>query len=328
MRLGEITPSYDAETEVVERRPWEHLTDEELERVRRQFVGEIVQQVPAYSAVKVKGKRLYEQARAGKKVERPSRRVQIYAFELLGRKGPDVAFRVCCSKGTYIRSLVHDFGQVLGCGAHLIELRRTRSGPYRVEQAWTLEALAEALQARTSSQPERSHEVRTRPGTGRARRALGRDRRNVRRGAPGASGRVAVSDGAGARAQRRQHGAQLRSASTRSVARRTGIATDDDRRTGYAAGSAGHRALYRAVFYAGAGGHAGPAVYRGNPRAPHRPAGHLRGLRPHVRSQSGRERSPATATGTAVRICRRCHSTAGGGRPYGLVHADPDHSAA
>ena len=155
MRLGEITPSYDAETEVVERRPWEHLTDEDLERARWQFVGEIVQQVPAYSAVKVGGKRLYEQARAGKEVERPSRRVQIYAFELLGRKGPDVAFRVCCSKGTYIRSLVHDFGQVLGCGAHLIELRRTRSGPYRVEQAWTLEALAEALQARTSSQPER-----------------------------------------------------------------------------------------------------------------------------------------------------------------------------
>jgi len=155
MRLGEITPSYDTETEVVERRPWEHLTEADLERVRYQFVGEIVQQVPAYSAVKVKGKRLYEQARAGKAVERPSRRVQIYAFELLGRDGADVAFRVRCSKGTYIRSLVHDFGQALGCGAHLVELRRTRSGPYCVEQAWTLEALAEALQARTLSQPER-----------------------------------------------------------------------------------------------------------------------------------------------------------------------------
>ncbi|WP_397547689.1 tRNA pseudouridine(55) synthase TruB [Rhodothermus marinus] len=154
MRLGEITPSYDAETEVVERRPWEHLTDEDLERVRRQFTGEIVQQVPAYSAVKVKGKRLYEQARAGKEVERPSRRVQIYAFELLGRDGPDVAFRVRCSKGTYIRSLVHDFGQALGCGAHLVELRRTRSGPYRVEQAWTLEALAEALKTRATSRLE------------------------------------------------------------------------------------------------------------------------------------------------------------------------------
>jgi len=155
MRLGEITPSYDAETEVVERRSWEHLTDADLERSRHQFVGEVVQHVPAYSAVTVKGNRLYDQARAGKAVERPSRRVQIYAFELLGRDGADVAFRVRCSKGTYIRSLVHDFGQALGCGAHLVELRRTRSGPYRVEQAWTLEALAEALQARTSSQPER-----------------------------------------------------------------------------------------------------------------------------------------------------------------------------
>ncbi len=154
MRLGETTPSYDAETEVVARRPWAHLTDEDLERARRQFIGTIMQQVPAYSAVKVGGKRLYEQARAGKEVKRPSRRVQLYALELLGRDGPDVAFRVHCSKGTYIRSLVHDFGQALGCGAHLIELRRTRSGPYCVQQAWTLEALAEALKAQKSSRSE------------------------------------------------------------------------------------------------------------------------------------------------------------------------------
>lgn len=151
LRLGEVTPSYDAETEVVERRPWAHLRDEDLERACRQFIGEIVQEVPAYSAVKVKGTRLYKQARAGKVVERPRRRVQIYAFELLGREGPDVTFRVHCSKGTYIRSLVHDFGQAVGCGAHLVALRRTRSGPYRVEQAWTLEVLARALQTQAPS---------------------------------------------------------------------------------------------------------------------------------------------------------------------------------
>ncbi len=159
LRLGEVTPSYDAETEVVARRPWEHLTEEDLERARQQFVGALVQQVPAYSAVKVRGKRLYKQARMGQVVERPRRHVQIYTFDLLGREGPDVTFRVHCSKGTYIRSLVHDFGQALGCGAHLVALRRTRSGPYHVEQAWTLERLAEALKARALTSPDRNHEV-------------------------------------------------------------------------------------------------------------------------------------------------------------------------
>lgn len=151
MRLGAVTPSYDAETEVVARRPWAHLTDEDLARVRQQFMGEILQQVPAYSAVKVKGKRLYAQARAGQAVECPQRRVQIYAFELLARDGPDVAFRVHCSKGTYIRSLVHDFGRALGCGAYLVALRRIQSGPYHVQQAWPLEVLSDSLQAQASS---------------------------------------------------------------------------------------------------------------------------------------------------------------------------------
>ncbi|CAM3276145.1 tRNA pseudouridine(55) synthase TruB [Rhodothermus bifroesti] len=151
MRLGEITPSYDAETEVVERRPWAHLTEADLEQARQQFIGTILQQVPAYSAVKVKGKRLHAQVRAGQVAEPPVRQVHIYAFTLLARAGADVTFQVHCSKGTYIRSLVHDFGQALGCGAHLVSLRRLRSGPYRVEEAWPLSAFEAAWRQRSLS---------------------------------------------------------------------------------------------------------------------------------------------------------------------------------
>ncbi|QXD14792.1 tRNA pseudouridine(55) synthase TruB [Rhodocaloribacter litoris] len=148
LRLGEVTPSYDAETEVAERRPWEHVTEAMLEEVRRRFVGEVEQQPPMYSAVKVGGERLYRKARRGEVVERPPRRVRIAAFELTGRDGPDVSFRVHCSKGTYIRTLAHDFGQVLGCGAHLVALRRTAIGPYGVEAAWRLQDLEAALKTR------------------------------------------------------------------------------------------------------------------------------------------------------------------------------------
>lgn len=154
MRLGEITPSYDAETEVVERRPWAHLTECDLEQARRQFIGKIQQQVPAYSAVKVQGKRLYRHAQAGREAERPVRQVQIYAFTLLERKGAELAFQVHCSKGTYIRSLVHDFGQALGCGAYLVALRRLRSGPYKVEEAWPLSAFEMAWRQRSFSAQE------------------------------------------------------------------------------------------------------------------------------------------------------------------------------
>ncbi|RMF63917.1 MAG: tRNA pseudouridine(55) synthase TruB [Bacteroidetes bacterium] len=148
LRLGEVTPSYDAETEVTGRRPWQHLREADLEAVRQRFVGEVVQLPPMYSAVKVGGERLYRKARRGEDVERPARTVQIHAFELTGWEGPDVSFRVVCSKGTYIRTLAHDVGQALGCGAHLVALRRTAIGPYTVEAAWTLPALEEALDTR------------------------------------------------------------------------------------------------------------------------------------------------------------------------------------
>ena len=145
LRLGEITASYDAETEVLESKPWQQITDDELETVLQTFLGEIDQVPPMYSAIKIGGERLYKKARRGERVVRPSRRVRIDTFEWTGREGADVSFRVACSKGTYIRSLAHDVGQRLGVGAHLIELRRTAIGPHHVDEAWTIEALESAL---------------------------------------------------------------------------------------------------------------------------------------------------------------------------------------
>ena len=152
LRLGEVTPSYDAETEVAERHAWQHLTEADLEAARTQFVGEIIQHAPMYSAVKVGGERLYKKARRGEAVERPPRQVRIDAFDLTGWDGADVSFHVDCSKGTYIRSLAHDMGQTLGVGAHLVALRRTAIGPYRVDKAWTVEQLEAALKFGTEFQ--------------------------------------------------------------------------------------------------------------------------------------------------------------------------------
>lgn len=141
LRLGEVTPSFDADTEVVERSEWQHVADRDLDEARQQFMGAIVQRAPMYSAVKVEGERLYKKARRGEKVERPPRHVSVYDFELTGRDGQDVDFLVRCSRGTYVRSLAHDLGQVVGCGAHLVALRRTAIGPFRVENAWTTDEL-------------------------------------------------------------------------------------------------------------------------------------------------------------------------------------------
>lgn len=145
LRLGEVTPSYDTETEVTEKHDWSEVTADDLEAARTPFLGTITQRAPAYSAVKVRGERLYKKARRGEKVDRPPRQVTIDAFEIAGRDGADVSFRVVCSKGTYIRSLAHDFGQELSVGAHLVTLRRTAIGPYQASDAWSLDALADQL---------------------------------------------------------------------------------------------------------------------------------------------------------------------------------------
>jgi len=147
LRLGATTPSYDTETEVNERNPWTHLTDDDLDAARAPFLGHITQRAPLYSAVKVRGERLYKKARRGEKAPRPPRQVRIDAFEITDRSEADVTFRVTCSKGTYIRSLAHDYGKELDVGAHLTALRRTAIGPYHVNNAWTVDALVRALEA-------------------------------------------------------------------------------------------------------------------------------------------------------------------------------------
>lgn len=133
--LGATTPSYDLETETENEKDYSHVQEADLERVGRQFTGEIVQVPPVYSAIKKNGQRSYDLARQGKSVTLEGRKVTIYSFEMHLEKLPVVSFRVVCSTGTYIRSLVHDVGQALGCGAYLSALCRTRIGEFRLEDA-------------------------------------------------------------------------------------------------------------------------------------------------------------------------------------------------
>lgn len=133
--LGATTPSYDLETEIDARFPIDHITPELLDEVRQQFVGEIDQKPPVFSAIKKDGKRLYEHARAGEEVEIASRKITIYELEFTRIALPEVDFRVQCSKGTYIRSLAFDLGQALQSGGHLSALRRTKIGAYDVKNA-------------------------------------------------------------------------------------------------------------------------------------------------------------------------------------------------
>lgn len=172
--LGATTPSYDLEKAVDAIYPTAHLTDALLQKTRLKFIGDILQIPPVFSAVKVDGKRLYKNARTGEEVELPERPVHIQSFEISAlrpvRSGesdlpslisdkrakimlhPDYAaglqidFQVVCSKGTYIRSLAHDFGQATGSGAYLSALRRTGTGGFSVEDAWEVQKLVGWMQ--------------------------------------------------------------------------------------------------------------------------------------------------------------------------------------
>ena len=137
--VGATTPSYDLETEVDATFPTEHITDQLIQETTKQFLGEIDQKPPVFSAIKKDGKRLYEHARAGEEVEISSRKTTIYEFEITRIALPEIDFKVQCSKGTYIRSLAFDFGKALKSGAYLSALRRTKIGDYDVEKALTPE---------------------------------------------------------------------------------------------------------------------------------------------------------------------------------------------
>lgn len=137
LRLGQSTPSYDAETQVDRERPWVHLGAEAVRAALRAFTGDILQRPPDFSAKRFRGERAYHLARAGETVELAPVPLTIHRLELVGVDGPEVTVEVQCSKGTYIRSLAHDIGEALGCGAHLVALRRMASGGYHVRDART-----------------------------------------------------------------------------------------------------------------------------------------------------------------------------------------------
>jgi len=135
--VGATTPSYDLETEIDATFPIEHISDTLILKTTEQFLGEIDQKPPVFSAIKKDGKRLYEHAREGSEVEIATRKTTIYEFEITRIALPEIDFRVQCSKGTYIRSLAYDFGIALQSGAHLTALRRTKIGDFDVKNAVT-----------------------------------------------------------------------------------------------------------------------------------------------------------------------------------------------
>lgn len=143
--LGSTTPSYDLETEIDHHYPTEHITDALILDTVKQFIGDIEQFPPVFSAIKKEGKRLYKFARAGEEVDIASRTVNISEFEITNIEGNKVDFRVVCSKGTYIRSLAHDFGKALRSGAHLSALRRTKIGDFRVTNASSIKDFVKSL---------------------------------------------------------------------------------------------------------------------------------------------------------------------------------------
>ncbi|MBK8600238.1 MAG: tRNA pseudouridine(55) synthase TruB [Flavobacterium sp.] len=143
--IGATTPSYDLETEIDQTYPTSHITDDLIQETIPQFLGEINQKPPIFSAIKKDGVRLYDHARAGETVEIAFRKTTIHEFEITRIALPEVDFRVVCSKGTYIRSLAFDFGKALHSGAHLIALRRTKIGDYDVKDALDITSFDDSI---------------------------------------------------------------------------------------------------------------------------------------------------------------------------------------
>ncbi|KAK3140969.1 hypothetical protein QOZ80_5AG0408370 [Eleusine coracana subsp. coracana] len=146
-RLGEATSTWDADSPVIQREPWEHIKDEDIRKAAASFKGEIWQVPPMFSAIKVGGEKMYDKARRGETVELSPRRISIYQFNIERslEDRQNLIFRVSCSKGTYIRSLCADLGKALGSCAHLTALRRDSIGEYSVNDAWNFSELEEQI---------------------------------------------------------------------------------------------------------------------------------------------------------------------------------------
>ena len=145
--LGKSSPSMDTETELIAGENPVNISEAEILEARNSFLGEIIQLPPMYSALKVNGKRLYKLARKGKTIERKPRTVQIHKFEIKKMDIPDIHFEIKCSKGTYIRVIANDFGEKLGCGAVLSNLRRTEIGNFSVNDAFTVQEFINEVSA-------------------------------------------------------------------------------------------------------------------------------------------------------------------------------------
>ncbi|MEN4042117.1 MAG: tRNA pseudouridine(55) synthase TruB [Anaerolineaceae bacterium] len=144
IRLGATTDTYDADGRVMNQSPV-NITESQFENTLEKFIGKIEQVPPPYSAVKVKGRKAYEMAREGEEVELQPRTIEVYNLELLEWAPPEAVIDIYCSSGTYVRSLAHDLGEILGCGAHLVGLRRTKSGRFTLRDAVPLRKLREAF---------------------------------------------------------------------------------------------------------------------------------------------------------------------------------------
>lgn len=141
LRLGQITDSQDADGEIIQKRPVPELSQAKVSTKMKTFIGDQYQTPPMYSAKKINGQKLYNLARKGKTVEREARVINISNFELQKFELPELSFIINTSKGAYVRTIAHDLGERLGCGGHLIKLRRTAVGKFRVEESSTIESL-------------------------------------------------------------------------------------------------------------------------------------------------------------------------------------------
>ncbi len=147
LTLGATTPSYDIETPTENHKPFEGIDILDFEKVMNSFLGKIAQIPPPYSAALVNGKRAYQIARSGGTPELKPKTIEIFSLELMTFEPPKITINIRCSKGTYVRSLAHDIGQRLGCGAYLSALRRIQSGEFHVDDAWKVNELSSALKA-------------------------------------------------------------------------------------------------------------------------------------------------------------------------------------
>tara|TARA_B100001063_G_scaffold239258_1_gene262591 strand:- start:159 stop:854 length:696 start_codon:yes stop_codon:yes gene_type:complete len=143
--LGSTTPSYDLETDINQKFSTNHICENILRETTKQFIGEIEQYPPLYSAIKKDGKRLYEYARLGQDIDIKPRKIFIESFKISNFQNQKVDFEVQCGKGTYIRSLANDFGKALNSGAHLSSLRRTKIGDFSINDAIEIDEFVEGL---------------------------------------------------------------------------------------------------------------------------------------------------------------------------------------